>query len=84
MKKLKRLAVTLALAVVFAVSAFAGETSSPPCTPGEVSSPPCPSAPVTSDNPAGPGETQAPPASNSVDVFTISEVAVDLLLNAIF
>jgi hypothetical protein len=83
MKNLKKLAVTLVLAVVFAVSAFAGETSSPPCTPGEVSSPPCPSAPVTSNEPAAQGETATPPA-DAVDVFTISEITVDLLLSVIF
>ena len=84
MKNLKRLGAAVTLAFVLAGTALAGETSSPPCTPGEVNTPPCGSAPVTADDPAAPGETLTPPASNSVDVFTISKVTVDLLLSAIF
>ena len=84
MKNLKRLGAAVTLAVALAVTAFAGETNPPTCTPGETSGPPCASAPVTSDEPAAQGETPTPPASNSVDVFIISEVTVDLLLSAIF
>lgn len=44
MKHLKELALAATLALVFAISAFAGETSTPPCSPpepGETSTPPC-------------------------------------------
>lgn len=44
MKNLRKLALALTLALIFAGSTFAGETSTPPCAqpvPGETSTPPC-------------------------------------------
>jgi len=95
MKNLRRLGLTLALTLVLGLSASAGyaqapcvpgETQSPPCAcaPGETSGPPCTSAPATLDDPAAPGETNTPPATNAVDVFSISEFTVDLLLGWLF
>jgi hypothetical protein len=50
MDSLKRLALALSLAIALAGTTFAGETSSPPCSPnpGETSSPPCVSSAITS------------------------------------
>lgn len=52
MDSLKRLALAISLAIALTGSAFAGETSSPPCSPnpGETSSPPCASSVITSDD----------------------------------
>jgi len=52
MKTLKKLTLAVGLALVFATSAFAGETNAPP------------SAPCSTD----PGETNAPPCTSSVTV----------------
>ena len=78
MKTLKRLGAAGALTFVFAFAAFADCV---PPLPGEVSVPPCTAAQITPDDPAAPGETSTPP--NTVDVFTISEAAVDVLLGAL-
>jgi len=72
MEKLKRLTLSLTLVSVIAVSAFAGETGTPPCTdPGQTSSPPCVAQPLNDDS-ADPGETLAPPALPAVDITDIT------------
>jgi len=76
MNNLRKLVVTLSLLSVLAVTAFAGETQSPPCDPGETHGPPCPSAPITTT-----GVTEAPPAADSFSVFSVVEDALfDLLI----
>ena len=52
MTTLKKLTLALGLALALAASTFAGETSTPPCSPdpGETSTPPCSSSMPTSDN----------------------------------
>lgn len=84
MNNLKRLAAAPALAVVLTVTAFAGETNTPPCAPGETHTPPCSTVGMVADDSAAPGEILTPPASNAVDVFTISKVTLELLLSSIF
>lgn len=82
MKDLKRLGVSLTLISVLALTAFAGETHSPPCAPpdpGETHSPPCAAAQMTSGDSIPPGETSAPPASNAANASSVTEVALDLL-----
>ncbi|PYS21227.1 MAG: hypothetical protein DMF72_18130 [Acidobacteria bacterium] len=63
------------------MTAFAGETTSPPCAPGETTSPPCASAQMTADDSIAAGATNSPPASE-VEV-SITEVAVDLLVDTL-
>ena len=75
MEKLKRLTLALTLVSVIAVSAFAGETETPPCVPGETASPPCPCQSVNDDS-ADPGETLAPPTMTAVDVTDITEAVM--------
>ena len=73
MRNLKRLVVSLSLMSVLAITAFAGETSSPPCAPpdpGETAAPPCSSAQMMTEDSVVPGETESPPAA---DVSTIVE-----------
>jgi hypothetical protein len=74
MTTLKELGLSFTLICVLMVTAFAGETSAPPCAPGETSGPPCTSQAVT-DGSTNPGETDTPPVSNSVDITTIAEAA---------
>jgi hypothetical protein len=53
MKTLKRLTTALVLTCVLGLSAFAGETQTPPCPPpepGETQTPPCSGGQMTSDN----------------------------------
>lgn len=78
MKKLKLLCISATLLGVLSMTAFAGDTSSPPCAPGDTSSPPCAMAQVTSDEPEDVTEAVAP-ATASESTFAVSEVAVDLL-----
>ncbi|MDX6446111.1 MAG: hypothetical protein QOH71_3185 [Blastocatellia bacterium] len=83
MKNLKRLGVALALTFVLGVSAFAGEVNSPPCAtpdPGEISTPPCAAAQMSPDASFAPGEVNAPPASNTVDILSVVDAAMNLLL----
>jgi len=78
MKTLKSLGAAIVLTFVFAIAAFADCL---PPAPGEISNPPCVAAQTTPDDPAVLGETSTPP--NTEDVFTISEVAVGLLLGTL-
>jgi hypothetical protein len=78
MNNLRRLVVSLNLMSVLVVTAFAGETQTPPCAPGEIQSPPCSSAPVTS---VDPGQTDTPPAADSFSFASFAEEALfDLLI----
>ena len=79
MRNLKRLVVSLSLMSVLAITAFAGETSSPPCTPnpGETETPPCSSAQMITEDSVVPGETASPPAA---DMSTIIEDTLIALL----
>ncbi len=82
MKSLKRLVAAIVLTCALSLSAFAGETQTPPCAPpepGETQTPPC-AAVQMSDDPSAPGETSTPPAANAVDVLSVAETAMNLLL----
>ena len=76
MKNIRTLFATITLALVITGSALAGETQTPPCAPGETQTPPCSSNAVASTEP---GETSTPP--QSVDIISLGELALDLLLN---
>lgn len=83
MKTLKRLTLAIALMLVVALSAFAGETQAPPCAspePGETQAPPCASAPAMLD------ETGALPAAGAGDEYSVSDAVLELVpfLLAIF
>ena len=80
MRNLKQLIVCLSLTSVLALTAFAGETESPPCSPGQTSTPPCSSAQVSTEYPALPGVTQTPASSVVVDVTLVVEEALLKLL----
>lgn len=82
MNSLKRLSAPVVLTFVLGVSVFAGDISTPPCAPpdpGEMSTPPC-AAQMPADDSAVPGEVNAPPASNAVDILSVAEAAMNLLL----
>ena len=83
MSNLRRLVVTICLTAVLAITAFAGETSGPPCAPpdpGETSGPPCSSSQITTDD-STPGETLTPPAADTLNVATVVEDALTALLS---
>jgi hypothetical protein len=82
MKNLKHLGVALVLTFVLSLSAFAGEMSTPPCASpdlGEMSTPPCSTAQPSSDDSAAPGDISTPPASNTVDIVSVVDAALNLL-----
>lgn len=81
MKSVKRLAAVVAFTLILGLQAL-GDCPSP--VPGETLTPPCNSSQPASDDSVASIEIPTPPDANSVDVFTISEVTVDLLLSAIF
>jgi hypothetical protein len=76
MDKLKQLTLAFTLMSLQAITAFGGETLTPPCAPGQTETPPCSQM---TDGSTDPGETNGPP-SKAVDVTTIVE-AVDLVLS---
>ena len=83
MKNLKRLSAAVLLTFVLSLSAFAGEIPTPPCAPpdpGQMSTPPCAAAPMTPDDSAAPGEVGTPPASNTLDIVSVVDAAMNLLL----
>jgi hypothetical protein len=82
MKNFRRFCGLILLVAAFTVSAFAGETQSPPCTnPGEMNSPPCaalgevqtPGAAIVGDTqgPSAPGNTQGPTFTWAAILFGI-------------
>ena len=82
MNNLRRLVVTLCLTSVLTVTAFAGETSGPPCTPdpGTTQSPPCATAQLATDDSSNPGQTETPPASDTSNTFDVVSFAEETLL----
>ena len=74
MKHLKSLTLSFILMSVLAVSAAAGDPSSPPCAPGQTDTPPC-SQYVADEGSTDPGETNGPPsnAAETVDLTTVVE-----------
>jgi len=83
MKNLKRLGTTVALTFVLSLSAFAGQISTPPCAPpdpGILDTPPCAAAPLSADDSAAPGEISTPHASNTVDIISVVDAPMNLLL----
>ena len=81
MKNLKRMGLAFVLTLVVALSAFAGETSTPPCPPpdpGEMQTPPCSNAQLTSDDPT-PGQTDTPPSESAVTEYVVAGAAIDFV-----
>jgi hypothetical protein len=79
MKNLKRLGAASVLTLVLGLSAFAGQTDTPPCAPpepGQSSTPPCSGGQTASDNSTLPGETNCPPAPESA--YLVTEAAISL------
>jgi hypothetical protein len=82
MKDLKHLGVALVLTFVLSLSAFAGEMSTPPCASpdlGEMSTPPCADAQISPDDSSAPGTALSTPASNTVDIVSVVDAALNLL-----
>ena len=80
MKNLKRLSAAVVLTCVLGLSAFAGETQTPPCTPpepGETQTPPC-TGQMASDNSATPGLISTPPATDAGTGYLVAEAAISL------
>jgi hypothetical protein len=80
LKNLNRVSTAVLLTLVLAAAAFAGEIPTPPCAPGDILTPPCAAAPLSPDASFAPGEVNAPPASNSVDILSVVDAAMNLLL----
>ncbi|MDX6447046.1 MAG: hypothetical protein QOH71_4120 [Blastocatellia bacterium] len=83
MKILKNLSASLLLTSVLTISAFGGETQTPPCAQGETQTPPCAVAPGDIDTP---GFTSTAPASLATPRVesgraAFAELAADILLN---
>lgn len=88
MKNLRKLSAAVVLACVFSLSAFAGETQTPPCAPpdpGETQTPPCAAAFGDMDTPTGvstaPGDMGTPTLASTETSFT--EIATDVLLSVL-
>ena len=80
MNTLKSLVTAVALTFALAVST-AGQA--PACNPGDTQTPPCPSSLVMSDEPVGVlGKTQTPPEAQSVEIVSLVELALSVLLLA--
>ncbi len=76
MKNLKRLGAAIALTFLLGMTAFAGETNAPPCTPpipGETNAPPCTGGQMAGDSS---GIVSTPSASDSG--YLVAEVAITL------
>jgi len=80
MKNLRKLGAAVVLTVVLALSAFAGETQTPPCStePGQTSTPPCASVVVDLDTPTG--ESTAPGDMGNRGAL-LTKLAADVLLS---
>lgn len=81
MKNLRKLGAAVVLTVVLALSAFAGETQTPPCAPpepGQTETPPCATAVVDMDTPTG---ESAAPGDMGNGGTSLTEIAADVLLS---
>ena len=79
MQNLRRLGLSFTLVSVFAITAIAGETPTPPCAPGETHSPPCANAQMMAGDSVAPGQTDTPPAASDENEFSFAAGAIDLL-----
>ena len=80
MNRLKSVLAAAVLTLTLALSA-AGQVAV--CNPGETQTPPCPSAQTMSDDSVGVlGETQTPPETQSVEIVSLVELALSVLLLA--
>jgi len=80
MNTLKSLVTAVALTFALAVST-AGQARV--CNPGDTQTPPCLSTLVTSADPAlVPGDTQTPPELQSIEIVSLVELALSVLLLA--
>lgn len=78
MTRIKSLFCATVLTMVLAVASVG--QAPPACIPGETLTPPCPSSALTFEEPA-PSETLVtPPASESVEITSLAEFMLDLLL----
>jgi hypothetical protein len=80
MKNLKLLGISVSLLCVLSMTAFAGATNSPPCTPpdpGETNSPPCTAVQIAPEDPTP--QTISLTSSNLIDEYVVSEVAIGLV-----
>lgn len=76
MNHLKRMAASLTLTFVLAISVFAGEQNNPPsCNPGETNSPPCNGLTWSDESPTL-GDINTPPNSETVYFFDLVEAAL--------
>jgi hypothetical protein len=79
MKTLKKLATSVLLICIFAMTAFA-DGGSPPCAPpdpGTVNSPPCAGAQLIPEESSP--QTNVVTSSNPIDEYVVSEVALDFV-----
>lgn len=88
MKHLKKLGAAIVLTCALGLTAFAGETMTPPCAPpepGQTSTPPCATAqaPNTGEIPTppavAPGQTDTPPMGE----LSLTEIASSVLLRIV-
>jgi hypothetical protein len=85
MKKLRKFGAPIILALVFALTAFAGQTDTPPCSipePGQTDTPPC--VQLASGDMNTPMPTSRTGNLGSATVAkeaSLSEIAADFLLN---
>ncbi len=78
MKNLRTLGAAIVLTGVLSLSAFAGETDTPPCAPpdpGETHSPPCSGGTIAPD-PTTPAIVSTSPASDQE--YLVAEAAISL------
>lgn len=81
MNRLKSVLAAAVLTLALAVSATGQQP--PDCKPGETQTPPCSSALVMSGEPVAVlGETQTPPEAQSVEIVSLVELALRVLLLA--
>jgi hypothetical protein len=82
MKNLRKLGAAAVLTGVLALSAFAGEIPTPPCTPpepGQTETPPCAEAPGDMGTPTGASTAPGDMALASSET-SFSEIAANVLL----
>ncbi len=82
MKNLRKLGAAFVLMLILGLSTFAGDMPTPPCAPpipGDMPTPPCVTQP-SADDPAALGDVSTPPASSTIDLSTVAEAAMNLLL----
>ena len=83
MTKLRSITGSFTLILIMSLAAFAGDMSTPPCTPGDMSTPPCAASQPMIEDTVDPERTDSQATAEMVVISIIAEAAVGAFLSVV-